>query len=64
MDAREKIEADLVVIRQVLNDGLDAGVIDSPAMKTAAKLLRERKQDLRRLDADRGPRELLEDISG
>jgi hypothetical protein len=64
MDAREKIEADLVVIRQVLDDGLDAGVTDSRAMRTAAKLLRERKEDLRQLDSDLGRLELLEDLSG
>ena len=64
MDAREKIEADLVVIRQVLDDGLDAGVTDSTAMRTAAKLLGKRKEDLRRLDSDLGQLELLEDLTG
>jgi hypothetical protein len=64
MDAREKIEADLVVIRQVLDDGLDAGITDSRAMRTAAKMLRGRKEDLRRLESDERRLELLEDLSG
>lgn len=63
MDAREKLEADLVVIRQVLDDGLDAGVTDSNAMRTAAKLLRERKEQLRRLVAE-SPLDLAEERSG
>ena len=64
MDAREKIEADLAVIRQVLDDRLDAGDIDSRAVRTAATLLRERKEDLRRLETDLRRLELLEDLSG
>jgi hypothetical protein len=63
VDAREKLEADLVVIRQVLDDGLDAGVTDSNAMRTAAKLLRERKEQLRRLVAE-SPLDLAEERSG
>ena len=64
MDAREKIEADLVVIRRVLDERLDAGDTDSRAMTTAANLRRERKEDLRRLEADLGRHELIEDPSG